>query len=75
MRHCFALLVPFVLWACASSNRPVERAATMQRAAPIVGEVRTQSINVSDADAHPDAIVEDPMPLWIFWFFGDRPVP
>ena len=72
MRRCFVLAVPFALWACASSNHPVEQAAMRQ---PIVGEVEIRSLNPSDADAHPDAMVERSQPLYVFWFFGERPAP
>jgi hypothetical protein len=74
MRRCFVLAVPFALWACASS-RPVEQAATRQHVVPIAGEVEIPPLNVSGADAHSDAIVEHPEPLYVFWFFGDRPIP
>jgi hypothetical protein len=75
MRRCFVLAVPFALWACASSSRPVEQAATRQHVVPIAGEVEIPPLNVSGADAHSDAIVEHSEPLYVFWFFGDRPIP
>jgi hypothetical protein len=75
MRRCFVLGAPFVLWACATSSRPVEQASIPQRAVPVVNGVEIRSLNVSDTGARSDAMVEPSNPLLIFWFFGDRPTP